>query len=94
LYLVLGAWWWPAAVVAIVTGTTAVVQGRQAAENLAELIEAAVDLHGHDLAVALGESPAGPVTPTLGQELTTRMRKTRWDPNSPLADDPDLPVAD
>jgi hypothetical protein len=86
LYLVLGIWWWPALPIALITGTTAVIRARQATGNLADLIEAAVDLHSHDLAAALGEDQPGPVTPAAGRELTTRMRKSRWDPRSPLAD--------
>jgi hypothetical protein len=86
LYLVLGVWWWPAIPIALITGATALVKARQATGNLADLIEAAVDLHSHDLATALDENHAGPVTPAVGRELTTRMRKSRWDPGSPLAD--------
>ncbi|GAA4640613.1 hypothetical protein GCM10023196_106840 [Actinoallomurus vinaceus] len=84
LYLLLGIWWWPAVPVAVVTGAAAAVRGRLATGNLADLIEAAVDLHGADLAAALGDQPA--VTPDAGGRLSTRMRKDRWDPDSPLAD--------
>jgi len=86
LYLVLGIWWWPAIPIAVITATTAIIKARQATGSLADLIEAAVDLHSHDLAAALGENLAGPMTPAVGRELTTRMRKSRWEPGSPLAD--------
>lgn len=84
LYLLLGIWWWPAVPIALVTGATAAVSSRLAMGNLADLIEAAVDLHSADLAAGLGDQPA--VTPDTGGRLTTRMRKDRWDPDSPLAD--------
>jgi hypothetical protein len=84
LYLLLGIWWWPAVPAAVIIGATAGFRGRLAAGNLAELIEAAVDLHGADLAAGLGDPPA--VTVAAGARLTTRMRKDRWDPDSPLAD--------
>ena len=83
-YLILGAWWWPALPIALVTGAAAIVKGRVAAGNLADLIESAVDLHGPDLGPKLGLP--GPLTPALGRQLTTRMLKSRWDPASPLAD--------
>jgi hypothetical protein len=86
LYLVLGIWWWPAIPIALITGATALLKARQATGNLADLIEAAVDLHSHDLATALGQDHTGLVTPAAGRELTTWMRKSRWDPGSPLAD--------
>ena len=85
-YLALGIWWWPAVLIALISGTTAIIKARLATGNLADLIEATVDLHSQDLAHKLGEATTGPVTPALGMELTTRMRKSRWDPDSPLAD--------
>lgn len=86
LYLVLGIWWWPAVPVAIIIGIAAVSKGRLAAGNLADLIESAVDLHGVELAGQLGEQVTGSVSPAAGARLTTRMRKDRWDPDSPLAE--------
>jgi len=85
LYLVLGVWWWPAVVIALVAGAVAVTRGRLATARLADLIESAVDLHGAELAAQLGEQPDGPLAPALGGRLSTRMRKSRWDPDSPLA---------
>jgi hypothetical protein len=84
LYLVLGCWWWPAVPVAVVVGLAGVSQGRRAAANLADFIESVVDLHVHDLAARLGDNQ--PVTPSTGSALSSRMRKSRWDPLSPLAD--------
>lgn len=87
LYLVLGIWWWPAILIALSTGATAIIKARLATTNLADLVEAAVDLYSHDLATALdGNQAAGPVTPAAGQALTTHMRKSRWEPGSPLFD--------
>ncbi len=86
LYLILAIWWWPALPVAAVTGVAAVGKGRIAAANLADLIESAMDLYSGDLAAQLGEQASGPVSPATGGRLTTRMRKDRWDPDSPLAD--------
>lgn len=85
LYLVLGIWWWPAIPIAVITGTAAVSKARLATGNLADLIESAIDLHAAELAVLLDEQASGPLTPAIGKRLTTRMRKGRWDPDSPLA---------
>ena len=84
LYLILGAWWWPAVPVALIVGTAAVRRGRLAAGNLADLIESAVDLYGGDLAAKLGVPDA--LTPTQGRQLTALMGKSRWNPASPMAD--------
>jgi hypothetical protein len=86
LYLILAIWWWPSAVIAIIVEAAAMVKARLATNDLADLIEAAVDLHGRDIATKLGHSGSGPVTADIGQELTVLMRKDRWDPRSPLAD--------
>jgi hypothetical protein len=83
-YLILGIWWWPALPVALVTGAAGVIKGRLATGNLADLIESTVDLHGADLGPQLGRP--GPLTPATGEQLTTWMLKSRWDPASPMAD--------
>jgi hypothetical protein len=70
----------------VTAGIASVIKARLAAGDLADLVESAVDLHGRELAVQLGRTVAGPLTPALGKELTTVMRKSRWDPGSPLAD--------
>jgi hypothetical protein len=86
LYLILGIWWWPAVIIALITGATGIIRAHQATGNLADLIESTVDLHGGDLATQLGEQTPGQVTPVIGRRLTTQMRKSRWEPGSPLAD--------
>ena len=86
LYLVLAIWWWPAAVIALITGATAIVRARLATGNLADLIESAVDLYGRDLAAQLDQNLGGPLAPAVGRLLTTQMRKSRWDPGSPFAE--------
>ena len=83
LYLVLAIWWWPALVISLAIGVAARTKGRRATSNLADLIEAAVDLHIRQLADQLGDSMNGYAA---GRQLTTIMRKSRWDPHSPLAD--------
>ncbi len=83
-YLILAAWWWPALPIALITGTTAIIKGRLATGNLADLVESAVDLHGSELGPPMGLP--GPLTPAVGRQLTTRMLKSRWDPTSPMAD--------
>jgi hypothetical protein len=84
LYLILGAWWWPAVPIALITGATGIIRARQATENLADLVEAAVDLHVQGLAVQIDENLAGPLTPAIGRLLSRQMRKSRWEPGSPL----------
>ena len=86
LYLILVIWWWPAAPIALIVGTTGVVKARRAVGDLADLVESAVDLHGRELAAQLGRATTGQLTADVGGELTSLMRKSRWDPNSPLAD--------
>jgi hypothetical protein len=85
LYLFLGIWWWPAIPIAAVAAITSAARGRLATGNLADLIESAIDLYSAELATQLGEHLNGPVTPALGRRVTTRMRKSQWDPGSPLA---------
>lgn len=65
-YLVLGTLWWPALLIALVTGLSACTRARTAIVELTDLSESAVDLHGRALAVALGTAPAdstGPLPP-------------------------------
>jgi hypothetical protein len=86
LYVILGLGWWPAIMIAVAAEIAAVIKARAAAGTLADLIEAAVDLYGRDLAAQLGETGSGRVTPATGLRLTALMRKSRWDPGSPAAD--------
>jgi hypothetical protein len=79
-YLVLAAWWWPAALAAAGIGITGWARGRAAVADLSTLTEAAVDLHGRALAVAVGAADAGgtgPLTVAEGERATTIIRKGR-----------------
>ncbi|MFE5977658.1 hypothetical protein ACFQ64_36475 [Streptomyces sp. NPDC056460] len=68
-------WWWPAGLIALVTWTGAWRQGRVAVHEFAELVESAVDLHGRDLAAALGIPCEEQLTPTTGLAITRTLRK-------------------
>ncbi|NUT47096.1 MAG: hypothetical protein HOV94_07215, partial [Saccharothrix sp.] len=75
-YLVVGAWWWPVAPVALLVIATARHRVRAAADAYAGLVEAAYDLHAADLAEKLGlDAPGRVVTPALGRVLNERLRK-------------------
>ncbi|WP_299537585.1 hypothetical protein [uncultured Streptomyces sp.] len=55
-YAVLGCWWWPAALIAVGCAAVARFRVRDALGALAELIEAAVDVHALELAARVGLS--------------------------------------
>ncbi|MGW3124202.1 hypothetical protein ACWDBW_45075 [Streptomyces sp. NPDC001107] len=76
-YAVLGLLWWPTALVALVTVVAGWQRGRNTAVVLADLAEAVVDLHGHDLAAALHiEAPTDhPLTHATGLQITEQLRK-------------------
>ncbi|SEP20307.1 hypothetical protein [Amycolatopsis saalfeldensis] len=79
-YLMLGAVWWPSAVLGAVVLLAGWARARPAADDLAALSEAAVDLHGRTLAVALGVAGAesrGPLTPGEGERVSRLLRKGR-----------------
>jgi hypothetical protein len=79
-YLVLAAWWWPAALAAAGIGLTGWARARAAVADLSTLTEAAVDLHGRALAVAVGAADptaAGPLTVAEGERATAIIRKGR-----------------
>ncbi|MEU0882669.1 hypothetical protein ABZ345_29025 [Lentzea sp. NPDC005914] len=79
-YLVLATLWWPAALVAAATGLTGWARARSAITDLTALAEAAVDLHGRELAAALGvvePDGSGPLTVAEGEQATHLMRKGR-----------------
>jgi hypothetical protein len=86
LYLILAIWWWPAIVISAVTGATGVIKARQTAGILADLTESTVDLYSRELAAQVGRTITGQLTPITGKELTALIRKSRWDPDSPLAE--------
>ncbi|MEV6245990.1 hypothetical protein AB0M38_07275 [Streptomyces sp. NPDC051742] len=75
LYLLPALWWWPALLIVAVTWASAWRQGRLAVDEFAELVEAAVDLHGRDLANALGVPCEGRLTTAEGLEITRILRK-------------------
>ncbi|MET9803386.1 hypothetical protein [Streptomyces sp. NPDC006368] len=76
LYLCLGFMWWPGALAGTGLMLLGWRRGREAAANLADLTEAAVDLYAADLALLLGvDLPSGHVTPAVGRQLSERFRK-------------------
>ncbi|MDT0269697.1 hypothetical protein RM844_25770 [Streptomyces sp. DSM 44915] len=77
LYLALAVWWWPALLIAATTLVVGVRRGRAAMDTFCWLAESVVDLHGRDLATALGLSCSGPLYPETGRRVTARLRKDR-----------------
>jgi len=75
LYAVLAGWWWPAAIVAVVAFCLAWARARIAISLLADLLEAAVDLHGRDLAAQLGVRCDGPLDRSVGTSITELLTK-------------------
>ncbi|KOG36689.1 MULTISPECIES: hypothetical protein [Streptomyces] len=75
LYVLPALWWWPAALVVAVVWASAWRQGRLAVHEFAELVESAVDLHGRDLATALGIPCEERLTAAEGLEITRALRK-------------------
>lgn len=76
LYLVLGAWWWPAAVVGVASVLVGWRRSRVACDGLAELIEATVDVHARTLATATGVLAAdADLTEDHGAAMTRVFRK-------------------
>lgn len=71
-YALLACWWWPAALVAVGCAAVARSRARGALEALAGLIEAAVDVHGRELAERVGLIGADS-TGLLGHETGDRM---------------------
>ncbi|WP_433217588.1 hypothetical protein [Microtetraspora malaysiensis] len=76
LYLLVGAWWWPAVVIAAVLAAVGIRRGRAAMDALCELAESTVDLYGRDLSTALGlDGGPGPIRPDHGKILREHLRK-------------------
>ncbi|MEU6674066.1 hypothetical protein [Streptomyces sp. NPDC046925] len=71
-YALLACWWWPAALVAIGCAALARSRARDALDALAGLIEAAVDVHGRELAGRIGLIDPDS-TELLGHEAGDRM---------------------
>ncbi|WP_319461559.1 hypothetical protein [Micromonospora sp. RTP1Z1] len=82
LYAALGAFWWPALVVGLATLLTARYRARLAVSVYTDLVEAAVDLHGRDLAVQLGLPCPGRLTAEIGEQITAIVRKDDLVPRS------------
>lgn len=79
-YLILGTLWWPALLIALITGLTGWTRARTAIAELTDLSEATLDLHGRTLAIALATAPpdsTGPLNPTEGEQITHHVRKGR-----------------
>ncbi|WP_327071399.1 hypothetical protein [Kitasatospora sp. NBC_01302] len=74
-YAVLSLWWWPAAPIGALAVATGVGRGRAAAASFADLAEALVDLHGKELALALGLECEGALTRTVGEAVTRALSK-------------------
>lgn len=79
-YLALAFVWWPVAVVGVAFGVTGWSRARAAISDLGALSEAAVDLHGRTLALALGvgdPDKRAVLTGDEGREITGIVRKGR-----------------
>ncbi|MFG2498085.1 hypothetical protein ACGFSB_07665 [Streptomyces sp. NPDC048441] len=74
LYLLLGAVWWPSAVAGTGAALVAWRRGRDRADDYAELVESAVDVHVQELFERFDEE-AAPIRPSLGPAMTERFRK-------------------
>ncbi|MER5922887.1 hypothetical protein [Streptomyces mirabilis] len=74
-YLLVAVWWWPSALIALGLAMLGARRGRSAMDAFAELVESAVDLHGRDLALALGVDCPGRLDRETGLEITALLRK-------------------
>ncbi|MFI1420785.1 hypothetical protein ACH4VX_22925 [Streptomyces sp. NPDC020731] len=77
-YALLACWWWPAALAALGCVVVARSRSRTALDALAGLVEAAVDVHGRELATRVGlvssEAP-GRLDPDTGDGMSELFRK-------------------
>ncbi len=74
LYLPVGAVWWPVLPVVVVLILVAQIRARSSSANLTDLVGAAVDLYGRDLARQLGVSGDGPFTRETGTVVDEALR--------------------
>jgi hypothetical protein len=75
-YLVLGLWWWPAAVIGAVVLCTGWLRARQHTVELAALVESAVDVGLRPVARSLGITPPPAASPAeLGLLLAPVLHK-------------------
>ncbi|MFD8569139.1 hypothetical protein [Streptomyces sp. NPDC059639] len=73
---VLGLFWWPALPVAVALGLVGRHRGRSSGAAVADLVEAAVDIHQRQLAEALGvDLPHGRITPAEGLQINGMLNK-------------------
>jgi hypothetical protein len=84
LYVLLGVVWWPGTLLGTLVTVSGWTRARSAASVLANLIEAAVDLHTSDLAIKLGVAPASAepsvLTRQTGQDIDRVLRKAASPP--------------
>ncbi|MFE5144218.1 hypothetical protein ACFRDV_42510 [Streptomyces fagopyri] len=74
-YLLVAVLWWPAALIALGVAAVGMRRGRSAMDAFAELVESAVDLHGRELALALGVPCPDRLDREAGAEITAILRK-------------------
>ncbi|MFJ8085563.1 hypothetical protein ACIQ6Y_33915 [Streptomyces sp. NPDC096205] len=77
-YAVLACWWWPSALAALGCAAVARSRARTALDALASLVEAAVDVHGRELATKIGLLPPeapGRLVPDTGDGMSELFRK-------------------
>ncbi|MGW0292053.1 hypothetical protein [Streptomyces tuirus] len=77
LYLPLAAVWWPAVLIATGVLLAAHQRARLAVAVQADLVEAAVDLYGRELATQLGIDCPDRLTPEAGAATSALLRKDR-----------------
>jgi hypothetical protein len=77
-YALLAVWWWPAVLASLACAAVARSRARASLDALAGLIEAAVDVHGRELATRVGlmapETP-GRLDPDTGDGMSAVFRK-------------------
>jgi hypothetical protein len=77
LYALLGALWWPAAVLGLVLGVVGWRRARAATAVLTDIVEAVVDVYGRDLAAVAGlDTPDSRLHRSVGLQITERFRKS------------------
>ena len=76
LYVVLGGYWWPAALIGVVAGVVAWRRARSALDEFATLVESAIDVHWRTLAAALGVTVSGDaITPAEAALIQDQLQK-------------------
>lgn len=75
LYLAVGLYWWPAVLIGVTAIGVGWLRARANMDVFAHLVEAGVDVHGRDLARALGIDIPNRLTRDAGLEITRTVRK-------------------